>query len=54
MTKKAMCWECTDCGKSDPCRLYGWRYDDDDPPQGCPWAHNNPDDPNRVGWKEVR
>jgi len=43
-----MIWVCEDC--SPRCMLKGGA-DSDDPPRGCPWAHNNLDDPNECNWR---
>lgn len=43
-------WVCNDCVPG--CRLQG-SNDPEDPPRGCPWAHNNPNDPNHARWREV-
>jgi len=41
-------WECNDCIPG--CKLTA-HIDLDDPPEGCPWAHQNTEDPNRCNWK---
>ena len=41
-------WTCDDCAPG--CKLTA-HNGLDDPPEGCPWAHNNPYDPNKCSWK---
>ena len=41
-------WECNDCIPG--CKLTA-HNGLDDPPEGCPWGHNNPYDPNKCSWK---
>ncbi len=41
-------WKCDDC--TPGCMLSACN-DLDDPPKGCPWAHNNLEDPNVCNWK---
>ena len=45
-----MIWRCDLC--TPGCELKG-SSDPEDPPQGCPWHHNNPDDPNTATWRAV-